>query len=211
MASASTAILVLCTSVLGLMLNGGGAQGGSPEADRIDLNSPKTALLIIDIQNDYFPDGKFQLKDSEKAGLKALMVLEIFRDEELPVIHIQHESEEIGFFAPGTEGQKIHECVSPVKGEQVFTKHQASSFAETPLKEHLEESGVKRLIIVGMQTNVCVMGTVNDAVDFGYEVIVLEDATAAENATNWEGGLELMEEHGAHLMTVSDFMEAVLE
>lgn len=73
-----------------------------------------TALLIIDVQNDYFPGGKMTLEKVEQAAKNARSVLEYFRKNNLPVIHIQHISTNDGatFFLPATDGAKIHHLVS---------------------------------------------------------------------------------------------------
>jgi nicotinamidase-related amidase len=79
----------------------------------------KPALIIIDIQNDYFPGGKMELEDSPAASLQAAALLERFRAKGLPLVHIQHVSSRPGatFFVPGTEGVNIHAGVAPRAGE----------------------------------------------------------------------------------------------
>ena len=70
----------------------------------------KPALIIIDIQNDYFPGGKMELEGSPEASLQAAKLLASFRAKELPLVHIQHVSNRPGasFFLPDTEGVNIH-------------------------------------------------------------------------------------------------------
>lgn len=83
----------------------------------------KKALILIDVQNDYFPGGIMELEGSEKAGAAVGLLLEAFRQLYLPVIHIQHVATRPGsmFFLPGTEGVKIYKSSTPKDGEAVFT------------------------------------------------------------------------------------------
>ncbi|MAN27678.1 MULTISPECIES: cysteine hydrolase family protein [Mesonia] len=143
----------------------------------------ETALLLIDIQNDYFPNGKMELSHPEKASLNAKKILEKFRKEKLPVIHIQHQSTrpEATFFIPETQGVEIHENVKPIAGEKIIVKHFPNSFRETELITTLEEMGVKKLVICGMMTHMCVDATTRAAKDFGLECIVIGDACATKD------------------------------
>ncbi len=77
----------------------------------------ETALILIDIQNDYFPGGAMELYQSEKASDNAGKILRKFREEKRPVIHIQHNStrEGVTFFIPNTRGVEIHKNVAPPK------------------------------------------------------------------------------------------------
>ncbi len=189
------------------------AKSASAGDNEINIRSPRTALLVIDIQNDYFPGGKYELAGSDEASLQARKVLDVFRANDSPVIHIQHESQmgNPARFAQNTEGQKIHQNVIPLPGEPVYTKHYVSSFVQTPLLEHLRKENIKSLVIIGMQTNVCVSGAVVDGVKNGFELIVLSDATAARNTTTHNETLPMIETEGAKIMTVADFIQALSE
>ena len=102
-----------------------------------------TALLLIDLQNDYFPGGKMELVGSEQAGQAAARLLACFREKGLPVVHIQHLSVRPGatFFLPGTPGAEIHAGVRPLPGEAVIQKNFPNSFRGTNLLEHLQGLG----------------------------------------------------------------------
>ncbi len=138
----------------------------------------KKALIIIDIQNDYFPGGRFPLEGSEQAGENAARVLDYFRQNGLPVIHIRHISTKEGaaFFLPGTEGAEIHQCVKPLEDETVVLKNFPNSFRETVLEDELKKLGVQELVICGMMSNMCVDATTRAAVDMGYQCTVVHDA-----------------------------------
>ncbi len=143
----------------------------------------KTALLIIDIQNDYFPSGKMELYEAEKAGENASQILQKFRAENLPVIHIQHKSTraDATFFIPQTKGVEIYKEVAPLKDEKIIIKHFPNSFRETELLETLEEIRIERLVICGMMTHMCVDATVRAAKDLGFECVLISDACATKN------------------------------
>ncbi|WP_292010722.1 cysteine hydrolase family protein [Chryseobacterium sp.] len=142
-----------------------------------------TALLIIDVQNDYFPKGKMELVNAEKAGENIQQILTYFRSHQLPVIHIQHidPTPNASFFMIDTLGAEINTLVSPKEGEKVITKYYPNSFRETDLLEYLKSKGIKKLIITGMMTDVCVDSTVRAAMDFNFSNTVIGDAVATRD------------------------------
>ena len=139
-----------------------------------------TALVLVDIQNDYFPGGKMELAGSTEAGLQARKVLSFFREKAMPVVHVQHISRRPGatFFIPDTEGVKIHENVQPLTSEIIIQKSYPNSFRETVLLEHLREKGVKHLVIAGMMTHMCIDATTRAAFDYGFRCTVVHDGCA---------------------------------
>ncbi len=141
------------------------------------------ALLLIDIQNDYFPGGAMELVGSPLAGTQAGKLLHAFRQKSLPIIHIQHISTRPGatFFLPNTAGAQTHESVAPKAGETVFQKNFPNSFRETPLLEHLHRHGVTRLVIAGMMTQMCIDTTTRAAADLGFQCLLAYDACATKN------------------------------
>lgn len=149
-----------------------------------------TALIIIDIQNDYFENGKMELDRPLPAAQAARQVLEHFRAEEGPIFHVRHESVQPGatFMIPNTKGAKVHELVAPLKNETVITKNTPNSFRGTPLLQKLKEAGVEHVVVVGMMTFMCVDATVRAADDYGFKCTVLHDATASR-ALEFDGQL----------------------
>ena len=139
-----------------------------------------TALLVIDIQNDYFPGGKMELEGALAAGQKAVQLLQCFREHGGRHIHIQHESLRPGatFFIPGTEGIRIHDSVPHYVGEPIVYKHFPNAFRETNLLEILRGWQTERLVICGMMTHMCVDATVRAAADLGFTVWLAADACA---------------------------------
>lgn len=141
------------------------------------------ALIIIDIQNDYFEKGRMPLVGAEAASLNARQILEKFRSDNLPVIHIQHLAERPNstFFLPLTKGQEIHENVKPKANEKVIVKHYPNSFIDTELLEYLKSNNITELVICGMMTHMCVDATVRAAKDLGFNCTVIADACATRD------------------------------
>jgi nicotinamidase-related amidase len=141
----------------------------------------KRALLVIDIQKDYFPGGKMQLVGAEEASLRARELLDGFRESGEELIHIQHlfESPNAPFFVPGTEGAELHPNVKPLPGERLLVKHHANSFKATPLESWLRERGVTDVVICGMMTSMCVDAATRASADLGFKTFVAADACAA--------------------------------
>ena len=143
----------------------------------------KTALLIIDIQNDYFDKGTMTLVGSDKACENARLILVRFRADSLPVIHIQHiaTSPTATFFLPNTTGAEIHKDLKPLEQEKVIIKHYPNSFRDTELLDYLRTLNITDLVICGMMTHMCVDATTRAAKDFGFNCIVIGDACATKD------------------------------
>lgn len=137
----------------------------------------KSALILIDIQNDYFPGGKNELYHSEQAGICARKVLNYYRKNNLPIFFIQHASGPLSdFFVPNTEGVNIHPCVAPLADEKVIIKHTPSSFLGTTLLKELQKLEITNLVLAGMMSHMCVDTTVRAASDLGFTNTLLKDA-----------------------------------
>jgi len=130
------------------------------------------ALLVIDVQNFYFPGGRSELVEPEKAAEKTLTAIQAARETGNPVIYIQHKS---------ASGMEINEMVEPLPGEKIFVKEEVNSFLGTGLKEYIDGLATDTLVICGMQTQMCVEAAVRAAHDFGYHVYLLHDACATRN------------------------------
>jgi len=160
-----------------------------------------TALVIIDIQNDYFDNGSNTLSGSKEASKNARLILDDFRFKGLPVIHVQHLATRptATFFLPGTIGSNIHDDVKPLENEKLIVKHYPNSFRETELLEYLRSIFVTDLVICGMMTHMCVDATIRAAKDFGFECTVIGDACATKD-------LEI----GEHLVKAKDVQASFL-
>lgn len=143
-----------------------------------------SALILVDIQNDYFTGGRWPVEQMEHVADAAASVLAKAREATDHVIHIRHEalSDTAPFFRPGTAGADIHPSVAPRSNEAVFLKHRPNSFHETGLQTHLQDLAVTDLTVVGAMSQMCIDATVRAARDFGYNVTVVADACGAKSA-----------------------------
>ena len=141
------------------------------------------ALIIVDVQNDYFPGGKMELSGMDAAAENCASLLEAFRTGGMPVYHIQHLSVQPGatFFIPESEGCEINSAVTPLAEEPVIRKHFPSAFRDTGLHQALSESGIDELVICGAMTHMCIDTTTRAAFDLGYRCDLLEDACATRD------------------------------
>ena len=170
------------------------------------------ALLIIDLQNDYFPGGAMELEGAEAAAAKAAAALARFREQGLPVIHVRHLSVRPGstFFLPGTPGAGIHAGVRPKPDETVIEKNFPNSFRGTDLQKRLEALQVKNLVVAGMMTHMCVDATVRHAADLGYKITLLADACATR-AQKFDGEtVPARQVHAAFLAALNGFYARVV-
>jgi nicotinamidase-related amidase len=128
-----------------------------------------SGLILVDIQNEYFPGGRMELKGIEQASAKAREMLTLFRDRGWPAFHVQHLSTQADapLFTPGTPLVEIHEKVKPLPGERVIQKHFPNSFHQTPLLEELKARGVDHAVIVGAMSHMCIDATTRAAYDLG--------------------------------------------
>lgn len=170
------------------------------------------ALVIVDIQNDYFPGGAMELVASPAAGEKAGRLLREFRRRSLPIVHVQHVSTRKGatFFLPDTTGVRIHESVAPLEGETVLTKHFPNAFRDTPLLEHLRQRNVTQLVIAGMMTHMCIDATTRAAFDLGFQCTLGHDACATKALTFGGTAIPAETVHASFLAALDGLFAKVL-
>lgn len=139
------------------------------------------ALVLVDIQLDYFPEGAFPLVEPVTAATAARTVLDAFRASGELVVHVFHVSTDpdATFFRPDTTGIGFHPLVAPADGETVLEKHRPNSFIDTGLQAVLDDAGVTELVIVGMMSSMCIDSTTRAAHELGYTCTVVADACTA--------------------------------
>ena len=172
----------------------------------------KPALMLVDIQQDYFPKGRMEVIGAVEAGLVARKLLDHFRENKLPIIHIRHISTRAGatFFLPNTEGINIHESVSPFPNETVIEKNFPNSFRDTQLDEYLVSKGIKELVICGMMSHMCIDATVRAAFDKGYACIVAHDACATRKLVFNGSDIPANNVHGAYMAALGSVYAKIL-
>lgn len=145
----------------------------------------KQALIIVDIQNDYFPGGKWILDGIEAAAGNAERTLAAARKSGNLIVHVRHEfpNADAPFLAPGSKGAQVWPNAAEQAGEPVILKHQINAFRDTRLHAILQEHAIEHLVIIGNMSHVCVDAIVRAAADIGYSVTVLHDACATLDQT----------------------------
>ena len=145
----------------------------------------KTAIMLVEFQEDYYTDGKSPLIHSHEASQHALQAANHFRAQGSPVIHVQQISTHPNarYFLPCTKGAEFHSTLKPLKGEQIIKKHYPNAFKDTLLLNYLHKNQIKDLVICGMMIHLAIDSTVRAARDFGFSCTVLSDACAAKELT----------------------------
>jgi nicotinamidase-related amidase len=146
----------------------------------------KSALLLIDIQNDYFPSftgAKMPLPSMDTASKRAADLLLAAREGSIMVVHIKHlmASDAAPFFHPGTSGAELHHSVTPEAGETIIEKSRPNSFVGTDLESLLRASQIEHLVMCGAMSQMCIDASARSGVDLGFKVTVAHDACAAAN------------------------------
>jgi len=172
----------------------------------------KTGLLLVDLQNDYFPGGRMELVGIREASAKAKDLLAFFREKHWPTFHIQHISTQKGatFFLPNTDGVEIHESIRPFLQDRVIQKHYPNSFRETDLTENLKNANIKRVVICGAMSHMCIDATTRAASDSGFNCVVIQDGCATRNL-EFEGKTITAEDvHGSFMSALGSAYAKVL-
>ncbi|MFW0889712.1 UNVERIFIED_CONTAM: cysteine hydrolase [Pseudomonas sp. JL1] len=169
------------------------------------LPAGKTALLVIDFQNEYFT-GKMPIPDGAAALANTRELIDFADDHHMPVFHIQHVAPAgSAVFAEGGETVKFHPNMQPRAQDVVLQKTTVSVFGSTDLDKRLKSAGIENLIISGLMTHACVAGAARDAAPLGYNVLVASDASATRAITRVSGeAIDKDALHKAALAEVED-------
>jgi len=172
----------------------------------------KAGLILVDIQNDYFPGGRMELVGISEAGQKAAGLLAVFRDNNWPTFHIQHISARKGatFFLPDTRGAAIHDCIKPHPGEPVIQKFYPNSFRETALLDELKKNQVEQVVICGAMSHMCIDATARAAFDFSFKCVVIEDACATRDLEFGGRTIAARQVHGSFMAALGAAYAEVL-
>ena len=166
----------------------------------VQVLAQNSALIIIDIQDFYFPDGDLPLEEPLAAAMNAGLLLEQFRKQGDKIVHIRHNYE---------PGGAIHQYVDPASHELVISKDQVNAFRDTSLDEVLRADSITKLVICGMQTHMCVEAAVRAGNDLGYEIVLVEDACATRSL-NYNGTqIEANDVHNSTLATLKSYARII--
>lgn len=171
----------------------------------------KRALIVIDLQNDYYPGGKWTLDGIEDASANAARLIDRFRRSDELIVHVHHNfpSADAPFFVAGTKGAEINREVAPAAGELQVLKHQVNAFHQTDLKEILDRNGVEDLVICGAMSHMCVDAATRAGSDLGYACTVVHDACASRELEFNGEPIPARQAHAAY-MTSLGFAYATL-
>ena len=171
------------------------------------------ALLIIDIQCDYFPGGAYPLVEPSAAAATARRLLDAFRASGEPVVHLKHvwDAPDATFMRPGTDGVEIPPLVAPADRELVIEKQHPNGFLGTDLADVLDGRGIDTLVVAGMMSSMCVDATVRAAVDQGLTAVVVHDACAAPDLQFGEATIPGATVHGAFMAALADGYASVVD
>jgi nicotinamidase-related amidase len=181
----------------------------------------KPALLIIDVQKEYFaPHGQWVIPEGEEALQQIQKLLAAFRQHNLPVFHIVHEELDPAspVFSPGSRGVEMHPAMHVLPGEITIVKHFPGAFTQTPLEAYLHLTGRDTLVICGYMTHMCCDTTTRQATEHNLSVLFAADATATRDLTSngqlvphrtvHETTLAIMAEF-ANVLTTQEIIEKV--
>ncbi|AQG99940.1 Isochorismatase [Burkholderia sp. KK1] len=141
------------------------------------------AIIVVDIQNDYFAGGKWVLAGVDAAADNAQAVINAARKNGDLVVHVQHVTLDANapFFAPDTEGVQLHAKAKNLPHERVVVKHHMNPFRETGLQAILERNGIEKVVVVGNMSHMCIDAVTRHSADLGYETTVVHDACATHD------------------------------
>jgi nicotinamidase-related amidase len=170
-----------------------------------------TVLILIDIQNIYFTEGKYKLRGPENAAQNAAKLLRYFRDKMLPVIHIKHLFDGAGYLEELEYLRAFHSLVTPETDEIIIEKQYPSAFLGTELDKRLKSLGIQRLVIAGMMTHMCIDTTIRASQDYGYEVIVIDDACATKDLSYHKDIIPAEIVHNTYMASINGVFAKVID
>ena len=138
----------------------------------------KYALVVVDVQQALVTEGLYN-KETFIANIQEL--LQFGRDKGLEIMYVRHDDGVGEELTKGTPGYEIYEEIAPQDGEIVFDKTYNSIFKKTGIKEYLKEKHITNLIVMGLQTELCVDATLKGGVEHGYRMIVPKGAVTTRD------------------------------
>lgn len=171
----------------------------------------EAAVVLIDAQNEYV-SGALPLEGLEEALAEIARLRKRAGKLGLPVIHVRHLGQAGSLFDPDAPRSQFCEAVMPAEGETVVGKTLPNSFAGTELKDQLDRLGIRKIVVAGFMTHMCVSSTVRAALDLGISAAVVAKACASRALPVPGGGvLPGAEVHRAALTELADRFAFVLE
>jgi nicotinamidase-related amidase len=165
-----------------------------------------TALLVIDIQVGLFPETD-PVYDGDRLLERVSRLIAKARVCHVPVIYVQH-NEGVGEpLETNSQGWNIHPVIAPAPGDSIIQKHTPDSFHETNLQQELVALGINKLVLTGIQTDLCVNETCRRAAKLGYEVTVAKDAHSTWSQEN-QSAAQIIEQYNEQFGSFADTRES---
>lgn len=182
--------------------------GAQPKPARL----ADSAIIVVDAQREYL-EGSVRLSGIEDALKEIRELLLKARSSGAPVFHVVHHTQPgAPIFDPDGPMSKIIEEVKPVDNERVIVKHLPSAFVNTELKQFLDATGKKELIISGFMTHMCVNATTRSAVDSGFAPTVVAKACATRDLPAPDGTIvPAAMVHKSNLASLADLLACVCD
>lgn len=158
------------------------------------LSASQTALIVVDIQNEYYAGkdfrGQMVIPDGDKVLKNSQKLVSYAHQKGMQVYFVRHIApKDSPLFAEGSVYARFHQDLQPSARDAIITKATPSSFVGTDLDAQLKKKGIKKVIVIGLMTHMCISSTARDAVPLGYNVIIPEDATATRDLDDGQGGV----------------------
>ena len=170
-----------------------------------------SALIMVDCQNTY-RHGIMQLTNVEAAILEAQKLLNMARDLNIPIIHIQHDAGVGSPYDVTAEIGQISSEVAPKNGENVITKNYPNAFIATPLEAQLKALGIENVVLAGFMTHMCINSTARGAFNLGFKPTVVASACATRSLIGPQGKvIEAQTMHDSALAAVRDLFAVVVD
>lgn len=176
------------------------------------MNKPRRALVVIDVQNEYFTGNlPIEYPDPDQSLINIGKAMDAAHAAQVPVLVVQNTAPGgAPIFDKGTHGWHLHEVVACRPHDHYIEKFLPSAFAGTGLADWLAEHGIDTLTVVGYMTHNCVASTVMQALHAGLAVEVLHDATGALPYANRAGSMSARQIHEAFMVVFQSRFAAVL-
>lgn len=162
----------------------------------------KKALLVIDVQNEYFT-GKLKVTYPSNSLDNILNVMDYAKENNMIIIIVQHTAFSGETFVKDSNEWEIHPEILKKSYDYHIEKIKPSSFHKTNLEEILEKENIEGVVISGYMTQMCCDTTAREAFHKGYEVEFLSDATGTIDVSNKIGTISSKDLHNATLITQS--------
>ncbi|MFD0681932.1 MULTISPECIES: cysteine hydrolase family protein [unclassified Paenibacillus] len=164
----------------------------------------ESALLVIDVQNGMFHEA-YPVYDGEGLLERISGLIQKARACGTPVLYIQHNEDE--GLVTNSPDWNIHPMIAPVRGDTIIQKHTADSFHDTNLQMKLVELGVRKVVLVGIQTDICIDATCRRANELDFQVTVVKDCHSTWNQGE-QSATQIIERYNDQFRSFAEILES---